>query len=138
MTKEEARGVSPVVLAFLGDAVYSVWVRERLIKNGIGKPSELQATAARIVSAGGQSALIEKLLPLLSEEETEVFKRGRNAKKATKARSASVAEYNRSTGFEALIGYLYLTGQCERLEELLKEDGGENYTAVKSHKEFKP
>lgn len=138
MSKEEARGVNPVVLAFLGDAVYSLWVRERLVRKGGGKPSELQSTAAKIVSAGGQSELLEKLLPLLNGEEEEVFKRGRNAKKTTKAKSASVAEYNRSTGFEAVLGFLYLTGQDERIVELLSCDGEENYAVAKKIREFRP
>ena len=71
------------------------------------------------VSAKGQSELIERLLPALTEEEADIFRRGRNAKKSTRSRHASVGEYNRSTGFEALIGYLYLTGRHERIEELL-------------------
>ncbi|MDE7265315.1 MAG: ribonuclease III, partial [Clostridia bacterium] len=71
------------------------------------------------VSAHGQSGLLEKLIPLFNEEETDIYKRGRNAKKSTKSKNASVAEYNRSTGFEAVIGYLYLTGQYKRIEQLL-------------------
>ena len=119
MTEVEAKQINPVVLAFLGDAVYSLWVRERLVCSGAGKASEFQRAASKIVSARGQSAFLENVLPLLTEEETEIFKRGRNAKKPTKSKSATAAEYNRSTGFEAVLGFLHLTGQAERIEKLL-------------------
>ena len=119
MTETEVKQMNPVVLAFLGDAVYSLWVRERLVCSGAGKASEFQRAAAKIVSARGQSAFLENVSPLLTEEETEIFKRGRNAKKPTKSKSATAAEYNRSTGFEAVIGFLHLTGQSARIHELL-------------------
>lgn len=119
MTEVEAKQMNPIVLAFLGDAVYSLWVRERLVCSGAGKASEFQRAASKIVSARGQSAFLENVLPLLTEEETEIFKRGRNAKKPTKSKSATAAEYNRSTGFEAVLGFLHLTGQAARIEKLL-------------------
>ena len=119
MTEAEVKQMNPVVLAFLGDAVYSLWVRERLVRSGEGKAAEFQRAASKIVSARGQSAFLENVLPLLTEEETEIFKRGRNAKKPTKSKSATAAEYNRSTGFEAVIGFLHLTGQSARIEKLL-------------------
>ena len=119
MTEAEVKQMNPVVLAFLGDAVYSLWVRERLVRSGAGKAAEFQRAASKIVSARGQSAFLENVLPLLTEEETEIFKRGRNAKKPTKSKSATAAEYNRSTGFEAVIGFLHLTGQSARIEKLL-------------------
>ena len=74
------------------------------------------------VSAHGQSALLERLIPRFTQEEADIFRRGRNAKKPTKSKNASVAEYNRSTGFEAVIGFLYLTGRYSRIDELLSED----------------
>ena len=119
MTEAEVKQMNPVVLAFLGDAVYSLWVRERLVRSGAGKAAEFQRAAAKIVSARGQSAFLENVLPLLTEEETEIFKRGRNAKKPTKSKSATAAEYNRSTGFEAVIGFLHLTRKKARIDELL-------------------
>ena len=130
--------MNPVVLAFLGDAVYSLWVRERLVCSGAGKAAEFQRAAAKIVSARGQSAFLENVLPLLTEEETEIFKRGRNAKKPTKSKSATAAEYNRSTGFEAVIGYLYLLGRTERLQELFALSVTEDFTAEEEVKPFKP
>ena len=110
--------MNPVVLAFVGDAAYTLFVRERLALALKYKTGELDRLTAEIVSAHGQSEALEKILPLLTEEEEEIFKRGRNAKKPTKSKNASVGEYVRSTGFEALLGFLYLTGQTERIEEL--------------------
>ena len=119
LTPEGARNLSPVVLAFVGDAVYSLYVREKLVLGTDFKTGTLQKLSSRQVSAKGQSELIERLLPAPTEEEADIFRRGRNAKKSTRSKHASVGEYNRSTGFEALIGYLYLTGRHERIEELL-------------------
>ncbi len=122
--KERASLMNPVVLAFVGDAVYTLLVRTELAVNSAAKANELNKRAAEIVSAHGQSGALERMLPLLTEEEDAVYRRGRNAKKTTKSKNASVADYVRSTGFEALLGYLYLTGQTERIRELFasKED----------------
>lgn len=119
---DKARNISPVTLAFVGDAVYSLYVRERLVLSTDYGTGELQKLTSSSVSAHGQSEYLEKILPLFTEDETEIYKRGRNAKKATKSKNASVAEYNRSTGFEAVLGYLYLTGRYKRIEELLSLD----------------
>ena len=115
-----AKQINPVTLAFLGDAAYSLYVRETLVCAGGGKPADFQRTASKAVSARGQSEFLERVLPLLTEEETEIFRRGRNAKKPTKSKHASPAEYNRSTGFEAVLGYLYITGKQDRLELLMR------------------
>lgn len=122
--KERASLMNPVVLAFVGDAVYTLLVRTELAANSAAKANELNKRAAEIVSAHGQSGALERMLPLLTEEEDAVYRRGRNAKKTTRSKNASVADYVRSTGFEALLGYLYLTGQTERIRELFapKED----------------
>lgn len=119
ITSDEARNYNPVVLAFIGDAVYSLYIREKLCFSTDYKTGELQKLTAKTVSAHGQSELLNELLPLFTEEEEEIFRRGRNAKKATKSKNATVAEYNRSTGFEAVIGYLYITGRKDRIDELL-------------------
>ncbi len=138
LTEREAAQINPVTLAFLGDSVYSLYARERLTLEVGGKSAVLQRTAANIVSAQGQSALVEKVAPLFTEEEAEIFRRGKNAKKSSKSKSASRLEYNRSTGFEAVLGYLYLTGKEERIRELLsKSDGGE-FAAVAAVEPFKP
>ena len=119
MQKEEAARYNPVTLAFLGDAVYALYVREKLVLSNTGKASELQKTASSVLSARGQSAFLQRVLPLLSQDEEDVYKRGRNAKKATKSKNANAVDYARSTGFEAVLGYLYLAGDYDRIEELL-------------------
>lgn len=118
VSEARARQMNPVVLAFVGDAVYTLLVREKLALSSGEKSGALNKRASELVSAHGQSGLLEKILPLLTEEEAEIYHRGRNAKKPTKSKNASVGEYVRSTGFEAVIGYLYLTGQHERIEGL--------------------
>jgi len=117
----KAKNISPVVLAFVGDAVYSLFVRERLVFSTDCKTGELNKLATKEVNAVAQSEFIKEIIPLLTEEELSVFKRGRNAKKSTRSKSASVAEYNASTGFEALLGYLYVLGETERLNFLLNK-----------------
>lgn len=119
MQKEEVLQIHPVALAFVGDAVYSLYVREKLVKSGEDKPAVYQKAAARAVSARGQNDLLQNIEALFTTEEADIFRRARNAKKGSKAKSASVAEYNRSTGIEAVIGYLYLTDQFERINRLL-------------------
>lgn len=121
--KERVKQMNPVVLAFVGDAAYTLFVRQRLALSAGCKTGELNRRASEVVSAHGQSGALERILPLLTEEEEEIFRRGRNAKKPTKSKNATVGEYVRSTGFEALVGYLYLTGQYARLCELFFEDG---------------
>lgn len=116
---EKARAFSPVTLAFVGDAVYSLFVREKLVLSTDFSTGTLQKLTSSEVSAHGQSELLNKILPSFTEEESDIFRRGRNAKKPTKSKNASVAEYNRSTGFEAVLGYLYLTGQYDRINALL-------------------
>ena len=138
ITEAEARQLNPVVLAFVGDAVYSLYVRERLVLSGGGKASEYQRAASKIVSAEGQSAFLSVIEPLLTETEAEIYKRGRNAKKATKSKNASAAAYNRSTGFEAVIGYLHLTGARARVDELLSYADESLFKAVKAAEAYKP
>ncbi len=116
--KERAKQMNPVVLAFVGDAVYTLYVRQSLALSSGCKTGELNRRATQVVSAHGQSEQTERVLPLLTEEEAEIYRRGRNAKKLTKSKHATVAEYTRSTGLEAVIGYLYLTGRTERIREL--------------------
>ena len=140
LSKEEAKQLNPVVLAFVGDAVYSLYVREKLVFSSGGKAADFQRTASKVVSAHGQSELLEKLLPLFTEEEAEaeIFRRGRNAKKGTKSKSASVAEYNRSTGFEAVLGFLYVAGERGRIDELLGTDTEDSYKINAVSEGYKP
>ncbi len=123
MPRERARAINAVVLAFVGDAAYSLFVREGLVFGHDYKTGRLQKLAAARVSAKGQAATLERVFSRLTDEERDIFLRGRNAKKPTKSKNASVAEYNVSTGFEAVIGFLYLVGDYGRIGELL---AGEN------------
>ncbi len=117
--KVRAKNINPIVLAFVGDAVYSLYVRESLVFSSDYKAGELNKLATARVKATAQAEFIKSILPILTEEEFGVFKRGRNAKKSTKAKHATVSEYNLSTGFEALLGYLYVIGDLERINYLL-------------------
>lgn len=121
MDKNKARNLNPIVLAFVGDAVYSLFVRERLTFTSDCKTGELNAKATAEVNAVAQAEFLKTIMPLLDEEELAIFKRARNAKKPTKAKHASIVEYNLATGFEAVLGYLYLIGQNDRLNFLLNE-----------------
>ena len=105
--------LSPLALAFVGDGVYSLMVRERLLSQANRPVNDLHKMAVQAVRAEAQSAAMEKLLPLLTEEEEAIFKRGRNAHTAR-----SGADYHRATGLESLFGYLYLAGRIDRVREL--------------------
>lgn len=124
--RERAKQLSPLTLAFVGDAVYSLYVREREVIALDSKLNELQKRTAAAVSAKGQSDLLLKTEELFTAEEEEIYHRGRNAKKSTKSKNASVTDYNRSTGFEAVLGYLYLTGQYARIAQLAEGAKVEN------------
>lgn len=104
--------------AYLGDAIYELMIREYLLNKGLTKVDNLHKEAIKFTSAEGQEKAFFKIEEILSELEMGIFKRGRNAKSDRKARNASLATYKKSTGFEALIGYLYLENQIERLDEL--------------------
>lgn len=106
-------------LAYIGDAVFELHVRETLLEKGYVKPDDLHKTAIRHTGAEGQKNALESIRPLLDEEEAVVVKRGRNASTARRAKNASLATYRLATGFEALIGFLYLSGRRERLHTLL-------------------
>ncbi len=121
MEKNKAKNLNPIVLAFVGDAVYSLFVRERLTFSSDLKTGELNKLATSEVNAHAQADFVKELLPFLTEEEIAIFKRARNAKKPTKAKHATIAEYNLATGFEAVLGYLYIVGDLERLNFILNK-----------------
>lgn len=116
----DIRTYSPLTLAYIGDAIYELVIRTILVEKGNTQVNKLHQRASKLVKASAQSAIIEKLKLYLTEEEMGVFKRGRNAKSFTMAKNASMSDYRRATGFEALIGYLYLTEQWDRMLELIK------------------
>ncbi|MEQ9763513.1 Mini-ribonuclease 3 [Streptococcus sp. ZJ151] len=124
MTKDsqvDVHLINGIALAFEGDAVYSYYIRRHLIFTGQTKPNQLHRLATRYVSAKAQASLITAMLEaqLLTEKEEDIYRRGRNTNSHTKAKNADVVTYRMSTGFEAVMGYLDMTDQTERLEELI-------------------
>ncbi|MDD6429439.1 Mini-ribonuclease 3 [Candidatus Weimeria sp. HCP3S3_B5] len=117
----DIRTYSPLSLAFLGDGVYELIVRSIVTGQGNNHPSRLHNMSAHIVKASSQRRLAEAIEPLLSEREKDVLRRGRNAKSYTHAKNATIADYRMATGFEALLGYLFLSGQDERLLSLIRK-----------------
>lgn len=111
---------SPLTLAFVGDAAYELYVRSRLMQLGSINTNRLHKAAIHYVKASAQAKSMHKLLDVLSENELAVYKRGRNAKSATVPKNADVSEYRSATGFEALVGYLYLKNEPQRLYEIMK------------------
>ena len=116
----EAPSLGGAPLAYLGDAVLELLTRQYLLGSGVTDVGRLNAMALRFVKATAQSEAVERLLPHLSEEETAVFKRGRNAHGIAIPKSASASQYRRATGFEALFGYLYVNGREERMRTLFR------------------
>lgn len=115
----EARFKNPLVLAFLGDTIYDLYIRTQIVKNTGACINTVHRAAVEQVNAHAQSQAAEILEPLFTEAETDIYRRGRNAKSGV-PKNMSVTDYRRSTGVEAVIGYLYLTGQYARLEELFE------------------
>ncbi|MFC3932376.1 Mini-ribonuclease 3 [Streptococcus dentapri] len=113
--------INGVALAFEGDAIYSTYIRRHLIFQGQTKPNHLHRLATHYVSAKAQAMLITEMLEegLLTDKEEAIYKRGRNANTHTKAKNTDIITYKMSTGFEAVMGYLHMTEQLERLEELI-------------------
>lgn len=120
LDKKEAGLYSPLALAFMGDSVYEQLVREKLILSANMPAGKLHSLTVKYVCCEFQSASCERILPLLSEEESDIFRRGRNAGGITPPRHSSVREYRTATALECLFGYLYLTGQQERVRELFE------------------
>ena len=113
--------LSPLTLAFTGDAVFSLFIREMLVCQANRPVGELHKLSVGWVKAEAQSKGMHAILPLLTEKETEVFKRGRNAHTSHTPKNQSGCDYHYATGFEALVGYLYLKDETERLNQLLNE-----------------
>lgn len=111
--------MNPVVLAYLGDAVHALYIREKLAFFSDSKSGTLHKKEAKLVCASMQARYVSIILPLLSEEELAIFKRAKNSKKVSKAKNSTPSDYCKSTGFEAVIGYLYVTGEVQRMNYLL-------------------
>ena len=118
---KDIRTYSPLTLAYIGDAIYELIIRSVLVEKGNMQVNKLHQRASRLVKASAQSAIIEKLKDSLTEEEMAVYKRGRNTNIATVSKHVDVVEYKKATGFECLIGYLYVTKNNNRLDEIVKK-----------------
>ena len=121
MDKKDVLQMSPLVWAYMGDAVYERFVREFVIKQGMCKNGLLHKKSIKYVSANGQVKILKNIESFLTEEELDIVRRGRNANPHSHAKNADIVDYKYATGFEALIGYLYLCGAYERLNIILEK-----------------
>lgn len=119
MRGPDPTSLSPLTLAYVGDAVYELHVRTRLLAGGISRPAQLHARATSLVRATAQAEAARAVEGFLTDEERAVLRRGRNAKPGHPPRGADRADYHTSTGLESLIGFLYLSGRDERLQSVL-------------------
>ncbi|MGL5694209.1 MAG: Mini-ribonuclease 3 [Peptostreptococcaceae bacterium] len=122
MNRSEILTISPLVLAYLGDTVFESHVREYLIRKNINKKvNDLHKTAIKYVNAKAQAMVIHAIEEELTEDEERIYKRGRNQKSHTSPKNADIIDYKHATGFEALIGYLYLNGEMDRLKSIISK-----------------
>ena len=120
MDRRAVNQISALGLAHCGDAVFELLVRSFLCASGKALNGNLHRATVDLVCAPAQAARAERMLPLLTEEEADIYRRGRNAKSPTMAKNATMSDYRKATGFEALMGWLYLQDEFERLVELVK------------------
>lgn len=116
----DVRALSPLTLAYIGDAIYDLIIRTVVVERANRSANDLHKKTVKYVKAEAQSKMIQELLPELTEDEEAVYKRGRNAKSYTTAKNASMSDYRKATGFEAMMGFLYLTNQIDRMLYLIK------------------
>ena len=116
----DIRTYSPLALAYIGDCVFDLVIRSVVVGKGNTRANQLHQRTSQIVKAHTQALMIEYLQDQLTEEETEIYRRGRNAKSPTMEKNATMADYRKATGLEALVGYLYLTDRFERVVELVR------------------
>ena len=119
LSENKIRELSPLLLAYIGDTVFDLYVRAYLVKNMMGRVTQLHSLASGVVSAKAQAKAAQLVMPLLDERETEIFRLGRNAK-SLPPKNASREDYTLATGLEAVMGYLYLKGSQERTDALFK------------------
>ncbi|MCI9531411.1 MAG: ribonuclease III [Lachnospiraceae bacterium] len=119
MEPKDSRSYSPLVLAYIGDGIYDLIIRTMVVGKGNAHVNTLHKKTSQLVKAHAQSEMIRVLFAELTEEEQAVYRRGRNAHSPTMAKNATMADYRRATGLEALMGYLYLEGRMDRLMELV-------------------
>ncbi|MDE5756141.1 MAG: Mini-ribonuclease 3 [Clostridia bacterium] len=121
MTTKQARELNPLVLAYVGDGVHTLYVRLQELGKTTGKADKLHKAVTARVKAEAQAKSMQAIMDKLTEEESDIYHRARNAHSHSMAKNATVIDYRMATGFEAVIGYLYLTGQRDRLEYLLTQ-----------------
>lgn len=121
LNKIDLQNISMQTLAFIGDSVYNVYIRTYLASTCNAKSGTLHFMSIKYVSAKGQSHIIDNIIDSLSEEELAIYKRGRNTNIATISKHVDIIEYKKATGFEALVGYLYVKQDKDRLEELISK-----------------
>ncbi len=120
MAEKDALNLSALSLAYVGDAVHSLYIRTKLVTEHDGKPQLLHGMASSCVKASAQAELGERLLEEFTDTERSVYMRGRNGSAKHRAKNQTPADYRKATGLEAVLGYLYLTGQTERLKKFLE------------------
>ena len=120
ITAKDIRTYSPLTLAYIGDAVYDLVIRSILVNRGNTAVNNLHKKASAIVKAPSQAAVAASIMEDLTEEEKDIYRRGRNSKPHTKAKNASTMEYLEATGLEAVVGFLYLKGDTDRALDLIK------------------
>ncbi|MGN0353793.1 MAG: Mini-ribonuclease 3 [Muricoprocola sp.] len=130
----DLRDYSPLALAYIGDGVFELVIRTIVVKKANGPVQKMHKRASTLVKAAAQAEMSDRLMPELTEEEIAVFKRGRNAKSYTKAKNATVSEYRKATGLEALFGYLYLKKDMQRIADLIKKGlEGQDLNVIDTH-----
>ncbi len=113
--------LSPLVLAYIGDAVYELWVRRRVVARGCVRTGQMHGESVKYVSASAQAGILRSIEGMLTGEESAIARRGRNASNSRIPRSAGAVEYRHSTGLECLVGYLFLKGDNDRLAEIMEK-----------------
>ncbi len=121
ITDSDIKQMSPLVYAYMGDAIYEKFIREYVIRQGLSNNGLLHKKSVKYVSAKAQVEILKKIEKKLTDEELDIVRRGRNSNPHSTAKNVDIIEYKYATGFEALIGYLYLTKQDKRLDEILNE-----------------
>ena len=120
LPRQDIRTYSPLALAYIGDGIYELYIRTIVVGRGNRQASKLHHAASRLVKAPTQALMAEALEAEFTPKEEAVYRRGRNAKSYTTAKNATTGQYRKATGFEAVMGYLYLTGQFIRMIDLIK------------------
>ena len=119
--KQNVCTYSPLTLAYIGDAIYEIIIRTIVVGEGNRQVNQLHKKSSNLAKAATQAEMVLKLQPFLEEEEEQIYKRGRNAKSYTAAKNADIIDYRNATGFEALMGHLYMQGKTKRMFELVKK-----------------